>query len=792
MFKSYLKITLRSLWKSKIFVAINVLGMGIALACCIVAYLNYDYNVSYDSQHKNAESIYRVNFIREFQGNVTKHGVAPLPIGNLITSNITGVDKVIRYLPNNGNIKINNELFNTGISYADEGFLDLFTFPLNEGTKADFKDHSKIFISTELSRRYFGEDEAVGQMITHVLDSGTREYVVAGVFEKMPANSSFQFDAVTHIDNFFKVRPNISENDWQQWSTLFIEVKDEKDLALVTNELQKYKEKQNLAREDFQVSEFYLDPFKGMAVRAEKQDVYDHWFRASLPGAAVLAPVIMSVLVLLIAIFNFTNTSIAMSSKRLKEIGIRKVMGGRKQQLIVQFLLESIILCLMSGVVAIVLAEILVPAYNQMWDFLELDLNYLSNAGFMTFLFCLLILTGILAGSYPAFYISGFEPTSILKGTFKFGGTSAFTRTLLTLQYALTLVALISSVAFIQNAKYQKEFDMGFNTNNIVFCQINGRMEYETLKNQLASNNNIIDISGTKHHLLSAGINRPVTYKELEREVEIYEVGEDYFDMLDIKLLEGRKFKKDSETDRSESVIVNQAFAREFGWASDVIDKQITLNDTVQLYVVGMVNDIYTNALWGPLEPGMFRLNNPDEYSRILVKANNKDLIVVNEYMEGKWKQVFPNRIYNSRYMNEEFAEAAMVNDNILELFIFLGVVAMLLSASGLFSMVSLNIIKKMKEIGVRKVLGASTVNIARNVNKQFIIILTIAAITGSVMSYFFIDSLMDSIWDFYTQANVLTFLVGIIVMVIVSILVVGYKIFSAATMSPVKTLRVD
>ncbi|MEM9389677.1 MAG: FtsX-like permease family protein [Bacteroidota bacterium] len=791
MIKNYFKITIRSLVKSKTFVLINIMGMGVSLAMCIIAYLNYDYNNSYDEQHVNAESIYRVNFIREFQGYQAKNGIAPLPLGNMVRDKMAGVNHAIRYIPNGGNFRIGDELFNTSISYADEGFLELFTFPLKLGIAADFKDKSRIFISTELAVKYFGQEDALGKQITNVLDSGTREYIIAGVFEKMPHNSSFQFDAVTHFDNYLDLNPSVDENNWRYWCTLFLEVNNPEDISAVEADLQQYKEPQNKAKEDYQVSKFYLDPFVGMAVRAVKEDVNNHWFRSSLPMAAATSPAIMSGLLLLIAIFNFTNTSIAMSSRRLKEIGIRKVMGSKRKELIVQFLLENLFLCLLSGIIAILLAELLVPAYNNMWDFLSLDLNYLTNIGFLSFMFSLLLLAGLLAGIYPALYITKFEPTSILKGTFKFGGNNWVTKALLWAQFLITVNAIVMAVGFIQNAQYQKDFDLGFSTDNIVYSYVNGEDEFEAYKKELVNHPKIKAVSGTKHHIMSAAYGDPIKYEDILRDVTIFEVGFDYFEMMDIKLAEGRNFKEDSQTDINESIIVNQTFLNEFGWTKeDAIGKRVVWLDTVQLYVVGTVNDLYTSALWGELEPTMFRLNRKEEYSRILVKAANKDLREVNEYMERKWKEVFPNRIYFGEYMDEEMAGSTLVNKNILILFGFLGVIAALLSASGLFAMVSLNIIKRTKEIGVRKVLGASIGNIAKKLNQQFAVILLLASLGGSILSYFLLDILMGSIWEFYKKADLLTFVSGTLLIFGISLITVGFRIYKAASMNPVNTLR--
>lgn len=769
---------------------INVLGMGVALACCIIAYLNYSYNKNYDAQHENAEKIYRVNFIRDFKGAITENGITPMPIGNLIRDKISGVEKSIRVTPSGGNFRIKDDLFNTRIYYVDNGFLDLFTFPLKSGSTSEFENKSNIYISSQLAVKYFGQEDALGQQMTHVLDSGTREYIVAGIFEKMPSNSSMQFDAVTDFDNFLEVN-EVDENNWKDWTTLFLEVRDESQIPFIEKELQQYKERQNKAKPDYAVSRFYLDPLPGMAVRAERDNVYNHWFRSGLPIAAAIAPNVMAILVLLIAVFNFTNTSIAMASRRLKEIGIRKVMGSRKKQLIIQFITENMILCFLAGIVALLIAELLVPAYNEMWNFLELDLNYLSNLGFLGFMFVLLIITGLLAGSYPAFYVSSFEPTSILKGTFKFGGTNWVTKVLLGGQFLITILALIFAVGFIQNANYQQNFDLGFSVDNVVSTRVNGEKEFDALRNALVKNPDITLVAGTRHHIMSSGWGDPIKYEDLEKEVDIFDVGHDYFDVMDISLIEGRQFKMDSETDIEESIIINRQLADEFGWEKDeIIGKRVVLRDTVQLYVVGVVEDIYTSALWDTTDPTMFRMSGKEGYARLLVKAKNKDLRKVDKFIEAEWKKIFPNRIYFSDFMDEAMAEATLVNKNIVKLFTFLGVIATLLSASGLYTMVSLNIIKRMKEIGVRKVLGASIQNIVKKLNTQFAIILLIAAVAASIISYLLLDLMMDSIWDYYQKANAITFLVGTLIVFVVAAITIGYKVYSAAAMNPVNTLR--
>jgi ABC-type antimicrobial peptide transport system permease subunit len=258
---------------------------------------------------------------------------------------------------------------------------------------------------------------------------------------------------------------------------------------------------------------------------------------------------------------------------------------------------------------------------------------------------------------------------------------------------------------------------------------------------------------------------------------------------MNLTLVEGRDFVQDSETDKKESIIISKKMASVFGWEKP-LGKEVIWKDSVRLYVVGVVKDVYTSGLWRPMEPMMIRYVGPEKYSQIVVNTKAPNVPEINRFMEAKWKEIFPNRLYNGSMLVGITNEVEDVNTNIMTMYTFLGVVALMLSATGLFTLVSLNIIRRTKEIGVRKVLGASVTNITRIINTEFFIILIVASLGGSVLSYFAVDLLMGSIWNYYLPTTAATFVVGISIMFLVSITVVGYKVLTAASMNPVKTLR--
>jgi ABC-type antimicrobial peptide transport system permease subunit len=775
--------------KNKFFIFINVLGLGVAIACTVVAYFNLEYDKTFDRNHIHGESIYRVSSLREFDNQSTLYGFAPLPLGSVIRQNIPDVDNVVRLSWSSSNFKVGDNLFAGGLAYADSDFFEVFTFDMIAGSAREMNDKSRIFLTDEMALKLFGTVNAVGKPLTQVMGSVLKEYVVGGVFKKPPSNSSFiDFFAFTNYDNYFDEAKGASQADWRERNTLFVRISDAARVSVVRDQLQAYRSNNNNVREDFQIREFVLDPFVGMAQRDSADDTWTQTHTAN-PRAAVISPMIMAVLILLIACFNMTNTAIAISSRRLKEIGIRKVMGSMRGQLILQFLAETTFICAIALLLGLFLGEVLLGAWNALWENMKLTSHYVGNPTFLFFMIGILAFTALMAGGYPAFYVSHFKPVTILKGKLKFAGTNYFTRALLGLQYAISLIAVIFAIAFYGNSVYQRDLDMGFNATGVITAYVENQGEFETYRNALLANKDILSVAGAKHSIFSSRYNDPIKYQSKQLEVDIMDVGDDYLKAMGLTLVEGRDFRKDSETDRKESVIVTEKLADSFGW-DGAIGKEILWNDTVKLYVIGVIRDVYTEGVWREMEPMMLRYTSPDQYTHVLVSGSAGSLHGINKFMEAEWRKIFPNRLYNGWYISTGLTEAVSVNKNIVKIFAFMGIVALILSVTGLFSMVSLTIIRRMKEIGVRKVLGASIANITGIINTEFMVILLLSAIVGSGLSYFLVDVLMSSIWKYYQSATAATFAISVLLMFFFSAAAIGYKVFSAASMNPVNTLR--
>lgn len=790
MLKNFFKITARNFLRNKSYVLINVLGLGLSLACCIVGYLNWKYAAEYDQNHVNHESIYKVQIYKSVQDRNVPYGITPLPLGTSIEDKITGITHSSRYTSSGLVLKKDLNVFNRSIAFAEDDFLEMFTFPFKYGNKEALLDRSKIILSAYTSETYFGEADPTGEIITVIMEDGSQlPFTVGGVLEPIPQNSSISFSALMHFDNYLKIR-ELENNDWKLFvAATFVMTDGGFPQNLLDDINSNYVEVQNLARDDFQIGSYYAVQLTDLGSIAES--IRSNWLNQPPPPPAIMVPLIMAFLMLLIACFNFTNTSIAISSKRLKEIGIRKVMGSGRKQLIFQFMGENLILSFIAMVAALGIAYFMVPAYSAMWDFINLELNLSSDGEIYLFLVGLLVLTSVIAGSYPSLYISAYQPVNILRGSLTLGGTNWFSKILLGLQYMFTIIALISALAFANNAEYQSNMDLGFEKDNILGVRVEDKSEYERFNNLVKQMPEVEQSTGTTHHIGWWTYGRTLKAEDKEVESDMMNFSIDYKDLMNLQVVEGRYFDKDTyDFERENSIVLNETLVKEFGW-TEPLGKVVQIDDSTRLTVVGVIEDFYMYGFFNPVEPCAFRLADKDAMNFVVVKSEMNPTEFYDK-LEAKWYEIAPNTPFNADFMDESLAEMDLVNKNIMIMFRFLGVLALILSSIGLYTLVSLNIIKRVKEIGVRKVLGATINQILVLMNKQFFWLLLVFAIIGSLLSYVAIDALMASIFAVYQAISVFTVLIPFLLLMSVALIIASSRILKTAVQNPVKSLRYE
>ena len=790
MFRNYLVITFRNLYKNRIFALINILGLGLALAICIVAYFNHMFATQFDRHNENYSDIYRVNSFRDMQGRDQEYGLVPATLGLEIKKDIPGIEKSAKLFRSWSPVKVEHDVFTRNISYVDPEFLDIFTFNLLSGTKSMIEDKGNVFISHELSEVLFGDENPLEKTIS-VFNDENEEYIysIAGVFEDLPDNSSFRIDVLTHADNFLKMW-KINDTDWKSWArALFLLVPDPSSVEGIAQGLSQYLPVQNKAREDFIITGFKLVPLKDVGENSRLI-----WSSGLFPGihpAAFIAPAIMSILILLIAAFNFANTSIAAAGKRLKEIGLRKMLGGHKRQLMVQFLFENLLITLLSLFVGIGLSKFLVPAYSSMWEYMDISLSFSKYVNFWFFLFALLVIAGFLAGGYPALYISSFRPITILQGKTTLGSAGILSRIFLTMQFAISVMALVSGFVFAGNATYQETLDLGYDRDKIIVVPA-GQDIINRYREAVITHPKILSAAGTQEHIGFGNYRRPVEDENQQIEVDVMDVGPEYPQTMGLRLLEGRFFDKARmEADLGRSILINKKFMDAFGWDSP-IGKTVTLYDTTRLTVIGVVDDYFVGGLWRAVEPAMIGLAVGDIYYSLAIRTEAEDLTEVLEFCRETWTEMIPNYPFSGIAQEDTLQEEKVINKSIKQLFVFLAIVAIVLSLIGLYTLVSLSIIGRIKEIGIRKVVGAPIRVIIALLSRRFLLLLLIASALGAVGAYFLSDMLLDSIWEYYLDMTPGLFIWSILIMFLVAILSISGLVYRAAIQNPVNSLRYE
>jgi putative ABC transport system permease protein len=790
MLKNYFLVAFRNLLKNKVFTIINILGLGIALAVSIVAFFNHMFNYEFDRTHKNFSEIYKINSFRDMQGREQEYGITPSTLGLQIKQDIPGILRAARLQWTGSPVKVGDNMFLAQISFVDPDFLQIFTLPSIIGDTKSIPGTGNVLLSDKMAHSLFGNDDPSGKAISIFNDQSEEfTYTVGAVFKEFPENSSFRIDVLLRYDNFLRMW-NARDADWKLWTTaLFVQIHDKTLIPSITNSLKEYLPVQNKAREDFRINRFTIIPLKD--VGSNTRNIGSGLF-PSLHPAALIAPPVMALFILLIACFNFANTSVSIFTKRLKEIGLRKTFGGQKRQLVTQFIFETLIICLLALLVGIAFSSVLVPEYSSLWEYMAIKLTFSSYEVFWLFLLLLLLFTGFISGVYPALHVSSFSPVNVLKGEVLLKGSGKLSIILLTLQFSISVMALVMGIAFAKNADYQRTLDLGYDRDKLIVVPVPAEM-YTSLRNEILTNPNVISAEGTQNHIGWGNYRRPVKDANKQLEVDVLDIGPEYAQTMGLRLIEGRLFTKErAEADRSNnSIIVNQKLVSDFGW-SNGNGKTITLNDTTRLNIIGVVEDFFQSGVWQKIEPTILRLSRSDQYYLMAVKAEPQNLAEVLDFINQKWIELVSNQIFGGQTQEDTMQEEKDINGGILKVCMFLAIIAAIMSLIGMYNLVSLDIIKRTKEVGIRKIQGAPVHIIVYLVSRKYMFVLLVASVLGCTGGYYMSLKLMDSIWDYFIKIGPGILIPSAFIMIIATVLTISTKVIRAAYKNPVDSLKYE
>ncbi len=786
MLQNYLTLTLRHLRRNGRYLLINVLGLGFALGFCILSYLNYQFANTYDHWHRDADRIVRTEIIKASNGE--PYGVCPSALGPLAAAQLAGVTDQCRYDSRGTVVKRGDAVFNEPMHFADDNFFQFFDFEVVAG-RADLRDHNQVVIDEAVAQKYFGTENPIGQTLLFYADTDQRmPLTVGGVVKKIPLNSSIRFRFITHLDNQLDGNKRIDYTDWKWWvDAVFLKLKSTADVPAVTAGLQQYVAPRNTARPDWTLSGYRLTPLRDLAMSSRLLRSNSLW--PGIPPSAVWGNLVMAILLLLTAALNFANMTIAVCNRRLREMGVRKVMGGTRFQLMRQLLGESLVVVTLAAVLGMVLAYPICDWFNATWKFTDLQVNY-ADPDLLAYIFGSVLVTTLIAGSYPAFYISSFRPSSIFRGGVLFGGSNLFSRLMMGMQVTISLIAVVTGMSFARNAEFNRRADIGFDYQPILQAFLPNASDYRRFNDAVQPIPGVVATAGSQH-LPGFGYNTiEFNWQGEGQEASLYDVGNDFPAVMGMRLAQGTWAAPAGDTTASAEVIVNQTFARQYGGPEKVIGQEITYNKQ-QVRIAGVVSDFMTNTPFMPIGPAVLHPVPMRDWRRCIIKtAGTVQQPQVMAAIETTWKQLFPYTPFNVGYQNEMLREAIEASDNIANSMMVFAGVAILLTITGLFSLVSLNVLRRMREVAVRRVLGASAGQVAWVLNKSYGWIFGFAVVLGCVGGRFLATLLMNSIFKINIGVQPAALVWSTLGVLAVAAATIGLKLWQTLRMNAAVVLR--
>jgi len=790
MLINYLKIVFRNLTRYKSYTAINILGMAVGIAAIVWGFQTYRYSFSFDNFHKDRDNVYRA---LSFQSGANgARGIFPMAAVKQAQSEFAGIEEAVRYDSRGLSVRYgNNEAFAEGAHFTDPGFFDLFNFPLVAGSN-NLNDKKALLLTEATAKKYFGNQDPLGK--TLVFYSGEKyemPLTVTGVIKDIPVNSTIKFGFLTNFENYLQGDGSkIAPDNWS-WmlDAAFFKIPKPSDVPLIAKSLEKYLPIQNKARMDWKASGFKLISLRENAIAGNIPN-NGLWERPD--DSAAFGPFVLAILIFLSACLNFSNTTVAHANRRLKEMGMRKVMGSSHRQLMMQLLLECGFIVVIAALISVLLNKLWLPTFNQMFGAIKIEANYLQDLDLIIFMIAAVVLTTLLAGFYPAFYITRFNPTTIFRGSVKFGGTNLFSRIMLGFQLAIAIITVIAGIGFARNSEFQKNYDYGYNIKNTIGVVIGDSTVFPAFKNEMAGVPEVTALAGTRNHI-GYGFRSTVAESEGKKtETNYLEVGRDYINTMNLKLAEGRAFDPQMEGDYISSILITQKLAADYGWKDkEALGKSILI-DSSHFTVIGVLKDFHYNELFDPIEPVAMKLGKESRYQFLVMQAKPKDVELVYTKAKNAWKKILPMKPFTGFYQSDITKEAYQTTNNITKIFFWFAIISVLLTATGLFSLVSLTVVKRMKEIAVRKVAGARARHILVLINRGYFWIFLVGAAVGCYGGYALTKLLLDMIFKINSGIAWSTLIYSVLVLFLIAAITSGIKVWQAVRTNPVKLLRME
>jgi putative ABC transport system permease protein len=800
MLKNFIKLALRNLSKHKGFSFINITGLTIGIASCILILLWIQNDLSYDRFHENYKRIYRIVTDECIGGQSSKYPATPLNISEALKNDFPEIENYVRLLKGWGGLTVENNTRKFHAEYfffVDPSFFDVFTVPVIYGDpKTALNNPGKCVLSESSAKKYFGDDNAVGKILKI---EGADDWMVTAVAEDLPQNSHFHFDIIAPIP------PPRRPPSWlfalcHTYILLKDNVSPDQLEAKFPGMVKKYfapemKETWGTTLEGFTASGGYIKHILQPLGKIHLHSNMDFELEKNGDIRYIYIFAAAAFFILLIACINYINLTTARSDRRMKEIAVRKVVGSHKALLIRQFLSESVFLSIISGAVAVALTEFLLPVFKDLSG-KHLELNYLSNPLVLPLLIITMILVGVLAGIYPAFFLSKFKPAAIFKGSFIKGvKKSSLRNVFVTIQITVSIILIISTFVVSQQLKYISTRDLGFEEKNMLVINNVGRGlggNWDAFKNDLLQYPDITHVEGvssTIGEVFSAEVFYPEDKTALEglyfwRMYTAYDLKE----TMQLEVVKGRFFSEKFSTD-SEAVIINETGAKELGWKNP-IGKQISMADSADYTIIGVVKDFHFHSLYKNIEPLAIMLDERGPFM-MLARIREENVGKTLAFVEEKWKSYTSGRPLDYSFLEDKIENIYSAEVSIRVILSIFSAVGIILACMGLLGLASFVAAQSTKEIGIRKVYGASVSNIMSLLLKKFAVLMIIANIAAWPIAWFVMNKWLE-IFAYRTDLEIWMFIVSAVLTGAITILTVSSQTIKAAYANPVDSLKYE
>lgn len=787
MWFNYFLTTFRSLRRNSFYVLANLLSLGVAFALMIIGYFNFEFNHSFNRFFPDAENVYKINSTRLNYADAAGMGITPLSLKASIETSLIDTH-ISRYKGSSLIVRKGEALIRQRSAFVDEDFLRMFSFPSVEGRFVNFEDKSQVLLTRKSAMALFDRIDLEGEQLVVQRESGQETYLIRGVLDDFPENVSFRFDLMFLFDDYMD-QANLDPQDWSQWvDATFIQLNSNSpSMVEIDQLLNKDLELQNQQNKGREVAAYRLDNI--LEWPAFENQLYQSSFVGVLHPASVLGTISSAVFVLLLACFNFINISISLSGQRLKEIAMRKVLGGSKKSIVQQFLFENLVLVLISIGLSVCLAYWLIPAYNALFDYNIVQFEFLNWQPFIFSSIILFVVVILIAGGYPAWYVSRFSSLHIFRDKVRLGGRGKLMGLLIGLQFVICFYNVFSLLVFVDNADYQLTLDRGYQVQNVLNVPIEDYAQMELLTQSFDQISEIASYGGTKHLIGFHTESRLTRFDGIDQETEVLAVGENYLETVKARLIKGRTFRKGAQDQKS--VLINELMERNLG--GDVLGKNILL-EGLPVKVIGVVENfnLKTILLDNEIKPAMIKRASEDDMKYLSVISGVGSGPELNARVEQIWYALFPDKLYGGFLQERVTRPLRQTNHIVISINGFVAIVAIFISILGLYATVSLSISRRIKELGIRKVLGATAWQIAYSLNHRIILILSIASVIGLTGGFLFISNLLDIIYAYHIDIDVRHFVFPVFLIMLIVLGSVGWIIGDAVRQNPVKQLRAE